>query len=321
MNDRPHMTRREALRLAACLTVPATACGANGGGASTTDASSGTDALLDVAADATADAVGDVAPDTVTDVAPDAVRDGVADAATDAVVEARWATGGTAAMTGAAAYPDPFEGRADGETCSITCEMTLGPCHVESPERRDISDGWDGLPVRLALRVVDEACEPVAGAAVEVWHTNHHGSYSGAAAAMCNLGEEDRAAGYFRGYQITDANGRVDFDTCYPGWYPGRAVHVHFRVQTDGYDPDDRAPAAGTSQLYFPDDINGSVFGAEPLYRDAGAPDRTNVSDGIARRAEDLAPYTCDIARLDDGAMLASAQIVLQSSSREGCAI
>ncbi|MCC7541252.1 MAG: intradiol ring-cleavage dioxygenase [Deltaproteobacteria bacterium] len=233
------------------------------------------------------------------------------DAGSDAGPTAAWATGGTAAMIARDRYPNPFAG-SGGSSCVVTCGATLGPCHTTSPERRDVSDGWDGLPVRLALRVVDERCDPVPDAIVEIWHTSPRGIYSGQIAAICNTDAEDRAAGYFRGYLRTDADGRVDFDTCFPGWYPGRAIHVHYRVMTGAYDPADSAPAEVISQLFFDDALVSELFGSEPVYREFGQPDTTNGTDGVLGRA-DPTPYVCDIARLPDGAMQASKTIVLRS--------
>src|SRR5690606_30288967 len=81
-----------------------------------------------------------------------------------------WASGGTRRIGEAARFPDPFADDLSG-ACVLTCMATVGPCHAASPERSDLSDGWDGLPVRLALRVVDTQCRPVENALVELWHT------------------------------------------------------------------------------------------------------------------------------------------------------
>ena len=127
-----------------------------------------------------------------------------------------WATGGTAAMTAVASYPDPFAAGL-GAVCNLTCESTLGPCYATTLERRDISEGHDGLPVRLAFLVVDETCKPIPGATVDIWHAAPEGLYSGEDASdFCTSGDAvARAARWFRGVQTTDANGRADFDTCF----------------------------------------------------------------------------------------------------------
>jgi protocatechuate 3,4-dioxygenase beta subunit len=226
-------------------------------------------------------------------------------AATDAaaLVDAgvAWATGGTAVMSGN--YANPFAGDVP-TTCTGTCEMTLGPCHASSPERQDISEGYPGLPVRLALRVYDEACAPVSGAKVEIWHTRNSGLYSGTDdtgefnVAFCTGGDADaQAHHYFRGIQTTDAEGVVQFDTCFPGWYSSRTIHIHLKVMigTDQY---------LVSQIFFPEDVITEIFSSHPDYSSFGQPDTSNTSDSVlpAASAND---YLVSTARQSDGAMLA----------------
>ncbi|MEW5850669.1 MAG: intradiol ring-cleavage dioxygenase [Myxococcota bacterium] len=227
-----------------------------------------------------------------------------------------WATGGTAAMTAIASYPNPFNGAAPS-TCEVICQTTIGPCHTTSPERQDVSDGWDGIPVRLSLRILDSACQPVSDAVVEIWHTNYRGIYSGRINAMCNTAEEDRAAQYFRGYLRTDDDGRVDFNTCFPGWYSSRCVHIHVRIMTGDYNASDNATAEVITQLVFSDELVQSVFGNEPLYRDFGQPDTLLANDNVVGGESDRRPYIPDIARMSDGVMLASKTIIIRQSTAE----
>ncbi|MCD9028424.1 hypothetical protein LDO26_09405 [Luteimonas sp. BDR2-5] len=235
---------------------------------------------------------------------------------TDGADAPPWASGGTAAIGDPARFPDPFAG-VPASACVLTCMTTIGPCHTTSPERADISDGWDGLPLRLALRVVDSACQPVAGVLVEVWHTNYTGGYSGRIAAMCNNDEADIARQFFRGYLRTDADGRVDFDTCYPGWYSSRAVHIHLRVLTGDYDADDRAVSAVTTQLLFTDALNGEIFSTHPLYAPLGLPDTPLDDDNVVGGEADKRPYLFDVQRMDDGVMFASKTLVVRQSDEE----
>ncbi len=217
---------------------------------------------------------------------------------------AEWATGGTASMTGT--YDEPFTTSA-GPTCDLTCAMTTGPCYAETQERRDISEGVDGLPVRLALRVVDDACVPVVGAVVDVWHTAPDGLYSGRDAEdLCTAGNAKALAGHwFRGVAKTDSSGRVDFDTCFPGWYNTRAVHIHFQVR--------KPTEYVTAQLFFDQALIDSICTTEPIYKVRGVPRTANADDNVLGDS-DAAMYTLDVARLPDGAMMASKTIVIRSS-------
>lgn len=231
-----------------------------------------------------------------------------------------WATGGTAAMLALASYPDPFASNS-GSTCALTCGATIGPCHTTSPERQDVSDGLDGIPLRLAIRVVDEDCNPVKDAIVEIWHTNYKGIYSGQINTMCNKDEADRAAQYFRGYQRTDEDGKVFFSTCYPGWYTSRVVHIHFRIQTGDYQAADNAAAEVISQLFFSDELNNQIFSDQTLYKEFGLPDTQLGNDNVVGGESDLTNYLLDVSRMSDGAMLASKTVILRSSSASACTL
>lgn len=224
-------------------------------------------------------------------------------------------------MVDKASYPDPFPTAA--VACALTCEATIGPCHTTSPERSDVSDGWDGCPVRMAFRVVDEDCNPVENAIVEIWHTNYKGIYSGQIASICNTAQEDKAAGYFRGYQRTDSNGRCDFDSVFPGWYSGRAVHVHLRVMKGDYNASDNASGAWEiTQLFWSDAFVKEFFATQPLYKDFGQPNTLLTNDNVVGNASDITPYVFEVSRLSDGAMLATKTLVLRKSqSASSCDI
>ena len=214
-----------------------------------------------------------------------------------------WASGGTSAMLDLATYPDPFE-TIDATSCPLTVEATVGPCYVaESLFREDISEGNLGLPVRLLFRVLDESCQPIEFARVEVWHTRYDGIYSAGPTAMCTGGDaEATASEFFRGSLAADEEGKVAFNTCFPGWYAGRAVHIHFRVFVDDID-------VGVSQLFFPEALVTEIFASQPQYSDAGQPDTTNAEDGIYDEVgtSGIAEY----ARMSDGAMLVWKDVVI----------
>jgi protocatechuate 3,4-dioxygenase beta subunit len=215
-----------------------------------------------------------------------------------------WASGGTASMVGP--YPDPFV--EDPSSCELFCAMTLGPCYAGTLERQDVSEGYPGLPVRLALRVVDETCAPVPNAVVDIWHTRNSGLYSGPDAIdFCTTGDADaRTHRYFRGTQTSGESGRVDFDTCYPGWYPGRTIHIHFQVRLG-------ASEYVTSQLYFPQVLSDEIFASHVDYAGFGAADTTNATDSVLRGITPD-PYLLEWARMPDGAMLAYKVLVIRSS-------
>lgn len=219
----------------------------------------------------------------------------------------RWATGGTAAMVARDTYPAPFP--TPPSSLHRIQPTTEGPCTtLLNLERQDVSEGWDGLPVRLALKLVDVRGRAYPGVRVKIWHTNREGSYSGQTPnnRMCLQRPAYAATDFFRGVQVTDDAGEVAFDTCFPGWYRGRAVHIHFQVSAG-------PTTYRVSQLFFPPEVTREVFAAHEAYREFGQPDTPLDRDGIAGEipAVRLEDHVLEVARLADGAMLASKVIAL----------
>jgi protocatechuate 3,4-dioxygenase beta subunit len=208
-----------------------------------------------------------------------------------------WATGGTKSMVAASSYPNPFATPA--ATCTLAIAATEGPCTEAADQvRKDISEGLGGLPMRLALRFVDADCKPIANAKVKIWHTQLTGSYSGNTPnnGACLKLASDAEKHYFRGVQTTDADGRVDFDSCFPGWYGGRTIHIHFTITVGN--------KSATSQLVFEQSLVSEIFSSHSEYSPFGQPDTTNANDNVLA-GHDPALYTLTTARMTDGAMLA----------------
>lgn len=234
----------------------------------------------------------------------------------------RWATGGTSAMK-AASYPNPFA-LASGQ-CELTCEQILGPCYApKAPLRQDISEGEPGIPMRLAFRLVGaDNCAAIVGAEVEIWHTSQGGFYSAddvEGGDFCTSDDQHAEASYFfRGRAISGDDGQVAFDSCYPGWYSSRAVHIHVMVRMPDHAGEvDTQNARVVTQLYFPEDMTETIYEDVAGYSDRGQPDTPLSRDGVMRGgAEAAAPFIFDVARMDDGAMLASKTIAI--SDGETC--
>jgi protocatechuate 3,4-dioxygenase beta subunit len=163
--------------------------------------------------------------------------------------------------------------------CLLSPETTEGPYYLD-PElvRADITEGRPGVPLELALQVVDADCRPIGGARVDVWHCDAVGNYSGYARQGSDRALDTRGETFLRGTQMADAAGVARFRTIWPGWYRGRTPHVHYKVFLD-------ETSVLTSQLFFPDGASEAVFRAEPYRSRAGRQETDNAGDGIARRA------------------------------------
>ena len=164
-------------------------------------------------------------------------------------------------------------------SCVVRPALTEGPFFVDTQlNRSDIrSDPVTGVVkpgVPLVLRFVvsrvsSSGCTLLPGAMVDIWQCDAQGIYSGVQDRFADT----RGQKWLRGHQITNAQGVAQFTTIYPGWYPGRTVHIHFKIRYRNRD--------FTSQLFFDDALSDRIL-ANPPYAKAGIRTR-NANDGIYR--------------------------------------
>lgn len=155
--------------------------------------------------------------------------------------------------------------------CVLAPEMTEGPFYVADEKlRRDITDKKPGVPLLLALTVVDAStCRTIRNATVDIWHCDALGVYSADVAG-------NPGTNFLRGVQRTNAKGVATFQTIYPGWYPGRAVHIHVKVHV-------RGNVVHTGQFFFPAAVSNAVYRRKPYASHGAAADTPNASDAIFR--------------------------------------
>ncbi|MDX2213554.1 MAG: intradiol ring-cleavage dioxygenase [Oculatellaceae cyanobacterium bins.114] len=169
--------------------------------------------------------------------------------------------------------------------CVVRPQQTEGPYFVDealnrSDIRSDPSNGAikSGTALQLVFQVSqvsNGACTPLKDAIVDVWHCDAEGVYSDVSDRRFNtVGQR-----LLRGFQVTDTTGTVQFITIYPGWYPGRTVHIHFKIR--GTSPSSNYEF--TSQIYFDDTLTDRVFAHSP-YADRGERTVRNDQDGIFGR-------------------------------------
>src|SRR2546423_8449488 len=153
-------------------------------------------------------------------------------------------------------------------SCILTPEQTEGPYYIAGEKlRRNITDGRPGAPMLLRTFVVDATtCRPIRNAAVDVWHADAGGVYSGFGAGAANRT-------FMRGIQRTNAKGVALFRTVYPGWYQGRTVLLHVKVHLGG-------TVVHTGQLYFPDTVTDAAYRKAPYSSRPGRSTR-NANDSV----------------------------------------
>lgn len=166
-------------------------------------------------------------------------------------------------------------------SCIVTPEETEGPFFVDeklnrSDIRTDPSTGSSsaGVPLALAVSVYSvsgSTCTPIEGAVVDIWHCDAGGLYSDVA--------QNNTSGrkFLRGYQTSDAAGAVRFTTVYPGWYQGRAVHIHFKVRS----PSGSARTYEFTSQWFFDEAVTDVVHADAPYNTRGTRTTKNSNDSI----------------------------------------
>ncbi|KAF2422977.1 aromatic compound dioxygenase [Tothia fuscella] len=184
--------------------------------------------------------------------------------------------------------------------CILTHEAVEGPFYIDHPlVRANITEDRSGIPLSLAIEVVNvDTCEPVKGVYVDIWHADAIGEYSGWAKNDLLNGMEKRfdAQGapmeksrWLRGVQPTNKKGMVTFQTVFPGWYEGRATHVHLRIHDGNVTVEDGILLGGgskithTGQLFFADKLVSEVSRTVQPYKSrlSTLKPKMNGDDGI----------------------------------------
>lgn len=195
---------------------------------------------------------------------------------------------GAVLMTGSVLLPSQLKaGRPT--PCIVRPQQSAGPYYTDStlnrsdiridPETGEIKPG---IPLALTFVVTQldkNDCKPLPGAQVDIWQCDAHGVYSDVRDSRFDT----RGQKFLRGYRVTDPEGVAHFTTIYPGWYPGRAVHIHFKIRTE---PADNRSLEFTSQLYFDDTLTDTVHQELP-YSERRGERRRNRDDMLYRRGGD----------------------------------
>ncbi len=168
------------------------------------------------------------------------------------------------------------------DACILTPQSESGPYYLDPKlVRAEIAEDRPGVPLRLRLRVIEAgSCAPIPGARVDVWHCDARGIYSGYPGQSDNHKLDQSGKTFLRGTQMADAAGWAGFRTIYPGWYAGRATHIHFRVFVD-------EATVLTGQTFFPEALNEFIYTNVPDY--TGRPKQRlviNANDRVATEAD-----------------------------------
>lgn len=171
--------------------------------------------------------------------------------------------------------------------CVVRPASTQGPYYVdERLNRTDIrSDPTDGtvkpgalLALTLNVSTIAKgSCTPLEGAIVDIWQCDAEGVYSDAKDPRYF---DTTGKKFLRGYQVTAKNGIARFVTIYPGWYPERTPHIHYKIRS----PESaQSPYEFIGQMYFDEGMSDRVYAKAP-YAGRGKRNVSNVTDWIYKR-------------------------------------
>ena len=199
--------------------------------------------------------------------------------------------------------------------CRVATATVEGPYYIDKNIiRSDIRENQPGVPLELELQIVNAnaSCRPVKGAVVSIWHCNAEGEYSGylfndpnkvpdmdTVNELGHVQEKDTER-FLRGAQVTDADGKVRFQTIVPGWYTPRAAHIHLRAFMNDQ-------TMITTQLYFPQSLLNIIQSTQDPYKARGVSIYTNEQDLVRRQSgvagtEDI----LQVSAKDDGTLFAT---------------
>jgi protocatechuate 3,4-dioxygenase beta subunit len=171
--------------------------------------------------------------------------------------------------------------------CASTLEGEVGPYFADDSadgfDRSDITANLDGssvqtgIPLVLTIYIYDaqSSCSPYVGAQIDIWHCNASGVYSDISA------ESTATEQWLRGYQITDATGKVTFTTIVPGWYQGRTTHVHLRIRSSYDEAAGLSDGTNTTQVFFSQTLIDSIATTIAPYNSEGTNPTTNATDHV----------------------------------------
>jgi protocatechuate 3,4-dioxygenase beta subunit len=212
----------------------------------------------------------------------------------------RFIVSGTAAISAIRAF-------AAEPACTLVAEQEEGPYYVTAAKlRRVLTEDKSGVPMRLRVRVVNaRTCAPLPEAAFDIWHCDAEGVYSGFTAMGSGFGP-GRASGpppdgfrrrggrgpsqrkidatrFLRGVQITDKAGMVEFETLYPGWYQGRAIHIHMKVHLAGTAQEtyEGGHVCHTGQIFLPEELTERIAKMPPYVGNSKVHRTTQTEDHV----------------------------------------
>ena len=169
-------------------------------------------------------------------------------------------------------------GNSGDGSCTVSPSETKGPFPIKTPSQlvlENIKSDRVGIALLINLKIENKNnnCEPLSGVLVDVWHCDKDGNYSEYGGT--SMQQTDYTSVHFlRGRQTSDTNGNVSFISIYPGWYQGRAPHIHVEVLSSS------GSSLLVTQIAFPETISSQVY-SSTNYAAHGQADTANTRDNV----------------------------------------
>ncbi len=129
--------------------------------------------------------------------------------------------------------------------CALTEGNPQGPYYIAgAPYKEKLGEALEGQKIIISGQVLNQNCDPIPEAIIDVWHTDSNGNY------------------YFQDFTLrgkikADENGQYKLETRFPGKYSEaglmRPAHIHVKVSAPNL-------SSHTTQLYFEGDEHLDFF-------------------------------------------------------------
>ena len=174
------------------------------------------------------------------------------------------------------------------DNCNRTNSETAGPFPNKNSsdlvyQNIQLDRKGINLEVQISIKQASTSCGVLEGARVDIWHCDADGNYS-------QYGSYSNK-NFLRGRQLTDKNGLAVFKTIFPGWYSGRAVHIHAQVF------DNAGKSLLITQIAFPAELCNKVYQEATNFYTKGLADTSNERDNVFKDgyANELATFSGSI--------------------------
>jgi protocatechuate 3,4-dioxygenase beta subunit len=164
--------------------------------------------------------------------------------------------------------------------------------------RQNVTESQPGVPLTVDIQMIDiNTCKPIPSIYLDFWHCNSTGVYSGVN-ANGNGNSNDTAnldATFLRGISASDGDGVVTVHSVFPGFYTGRATHIHIMSHSNvtlnaNKTLSGTGQVAHVGQMFFDQDLITQVNKVSPYKSNTQSQTQNSDDSILSQAAEDVDP-------------------------------